>query len=369
MGLLNLSGILKTAGAGFAGYGADKQQAVQQAIQQRAADRQARLDGIQELIAARTLRTPVFGDDAYFAGKQKEADIASKVAIDQARGMVPVKVEEQGALEPGAVKQAVDTAKGVAPVTEASHEAARAFDNAHPTPVQPSYTAVTTTAPDGTPHISTLNTKTGELRDTGAAGKEGSTGGISGGAQGLLASGRLAMSYNDLSQLIQQMEHFENDPNGLRKIGGGTAAVGSLSTATPNTESHGLLGAVGNAVTAGASKIAQQKLGGDDPEYQRYLFNAQRAATALASLYPRPNQTVLAVERDLSQAASGGNVGLTADVQARRRGALMEVEALMKKAGLNPSDPLNGHGAGGSSVAGSGDPAFDALMAKYGKKP
>ena len=62
MGLLNLSGILKTAGAGFAGYGADKQRILAEALQQRAAEREATNDAIANYVKLRGANKLQLGD-------------------------------------------------------------------------------------------------------------------------------------------------------------------------------------------------------------------------------------------------------------------------------------------------------------------
>lgn len=150
-----LSGLLRVAGAGVQGYGADKDAAVKEALAQAAETRKEHLDAIKELIARRTLRTPVLGDPNYapamgaVAGAEATAKVPAaiqqaaaiapidvKKATDIATAVEPIKVktavDTAAGVAPIKVKQALDTATGVAPVARATHAANRQFDVDHP---------------------------------------------------------------------------------------------------------------------------------------------------------------------------------------------------------------------------------------------
>lgn len=173
---INLGELLKTAGAGFAGYGEDKQQILAERMAAETARRQAVKDAIDAKIAERTLRTPVLGDPLYLAAQRDLKKVDTDAAVQQATALSPIKVKEAvdqaTALSPIKVSEAVETAKGTAPVQQATHAANRDYDNANPAAVKDAFTFPVGAGPDGKPIVLRGNTKTGEIEATNVAAKQ-----------------------------------------------------------------------------------------------------------------------------------------------------------------------------------------------------
>jgi hypothetical protein len=155
--MINLSGILKTAGAGFAAYGQEKDDAIKKALADAAAKRQAQNDAISNQIK-------LAGIDPAIQGKiaGAKADAGVNATVTTARQLSPIKVDE-----------AVSTAKAVQPIAVGTHATERDYDNDHPAPVAPSFSFPTATTVDGKQEIFKGNNKTGELAPTGVAAKAG----------------------------------------------------------------------------------------------------------------------------------------------------------------------------------------------------
>jgi hypothetical protein len=147
--MINLSGILKTAGAGFAAYGQEKDDAIKKALADAAAKRQAQNDAISNQIK-------LAGIDPAIQGKiaGAKADAGVNATVSTARQLSPIKVDE-----------AVATAKAVQPVTVGTHEQERKIDVKNPLPVPANYTPVTVGGDPNVPgsgKVITVNTHTGK---------------------------------------------------------------------------------------------------------------------------------------------------------------------------------------------------------------
>lgn len=169
---------------------------------------------------------------------------------------------------------------------------------------------------------------------SGMAPKSGTGRGAALSGQTMQTLGRLGMSFNDLKQAIDQMDQFENDPKNLQKMTPARRAIAATSETMPNPEAHGLMGGLNNAAGALLGGIAQQKLSQDDPQFNTYLNNKQRVATAFTELLPRPNQQLLQLEKGLSGADVNWNPTLMGNIQSRRRGGLDVLKNILQQQGM-----------------------------------
>lgn len=200
---MNLGQLFKVGGATVAGYGEDKRQMLAEHLAQVQAQRQANKDAIDKAIAERTLRTPVLGDANY-------AKAQGEVAGAESAARVPAAVAQAQAIAPVEVKKAADVAAATAPVQQATHEANRKTDVANPLPVQPSFSPVVTTAPGGEQHVSTLNTKTGAIADTGVGAKAGSGASLPAGIRT-----KVAENTSTLATIDEAMKSLDTHPDAV----------------------------------------------------------------------------------------------------------------------------------------------------------
>lgn len=173
MGVLDvLRGAATVAGQGYAGYAVDEKNSVAQALAQAKASQDAERNRVLNLVSKAGIDPTTQGN---IAGARATAEVPA--AVQRAQALAPISVQTAVDTAKGTApirtQQAIDTAAGTAGTQQATHAANRDYDVAHTAPVQPSYSPVVTTAPGGEQHVSTLNTKTGALSDTGAQAKAG----------------------------------------------------------------------------------------------------------------------------------------------------------------------------------------------------
>jgi hypothetical protein len=262
-----LSGLATVAGKGYEGYGQDQQIKAANIIAQAKEARAAEQERITGLLAARTLRTPVEGDQAYTDAKGAEA---------------------------GA------TAAATAPFT-AAHDAATAATNAttastafanavklkktpswgelNPTSPQPQIIQGETTNPDGTktPHFYRVDKTGGNATEIGGiTPKTTGTAGGRGGSGALTPQALEGMHQQAIAD-DKVMTQFENDYlAGKVSLGLGSGIAGSGATEPVK----GIMSAI-------VSNVSKKALGTINPRYQTYLAANQRLGNIMGNTMSR----------------------------------------------------------------------------------
>lgn len=267
------------------------------------------------------------------------APVHTQEAIDTAKGVAPVHTE-----------QAIAAAAGTAPITQATHAANRDYDNDHPEPVKPGFTPVVTTAPGGEQHVSKFNTKTGQIDDTGAGAK---------------ATGSLAKLTGDQEKSYIYYNLMKNaEPSIAAALGTGRirpAAVSAYLGANAVSD----IPLLGKAIGVVAKPAANANL--NDEEQQLIRAGKDFAAGVLRkeSGAAVTNSELMEVMDRYFPGMFGDKPGLTG---AKGEARAQYMKTMEQEAG--PAIQFYGRqkGAGTPSPV-AGDAEFDALLARYKKKP
>ncbi len=199
-------------GAAIGGYGEDKADALKDALQQAVEQRASRKAALDEAMTRKNLAKIEPGEAGYgdYNAGVKRAEIPVDVDRTTAVGSAQtgVDVARETALAAPKATTAKMVAEATAPVTESTHRANRAFDINNP---EHNFAAVTTTAPGGEQHVSTLDTHTGALKDTGAGAKEatGGAGTVRFGQGGPLGAASGLASIKEMHAAHTNMQAFE----------------------------------------------------------------------------------------------------------------------------------------------------------------
>ncbi len=203
-GLLRAGGQLaQVGGAALGGLGEDKETAIKEALTQNAVKRQAAQDAIENQIK-------LAGIDPTIQGS-----LAQSRAAGTTTGETPGLVSRAQQMAPIDVKKAVDTAAGVAPIDvkkavdietqtqPIKTEGAIQVEGARPD----KFTPVTTTAPGGEQHVSSFDSRTGNVTDTGAGAKAATRG--AGGLSGI-ATDRAKTALPQIDNAISTLKQYSH---------------------------------------------------------------------------------------------------------------------------------------------------------------
>lgn len=206
------------------------------------------------------------------------------------------------------------------------------------------------------------------VTDQSALNKGGGGGAMSGMTMQVL--NRLGMSAKDIRASIQQMNDYENDPNGLAAVTPGMATAAQVATSQSPSENKGALSTLNNAAGSWMSSNAQKAMA-DDPALQRYrtyLFNKQRVGLAFGETLPRVNQEIIKMESQMSGGDLSQNPTLLKAIQDRREYGASQLESML---GNMPGNTSGGNQSGTATpVAAKGTSVqqlWDAAVAKYGQ--
>jgi hypothetical protein len=363
-----LSGLATVAGKGLEGYDIQERTKVAQALAQQKAAEEAQRNAVLN-------RVSMAGIDPSTQGAIEGARANARVpaAISQAQGLAPIKV-----------KEAVDTAAGVAPIQQGTHLTNRKADVANPLPVPPSFTPVVTTAPGGAQQVQPFDTKHGTMKPPVATAKAASggigargfgAGGIFGGASGL-------GSIKEMDAANPRMKHFEA---GLMSEAPGAPTLkmfdnyrmGILNAARHAGQNFGdIAGAISSFVSSGAAEeMARQnpQLGTYARELAQWIvadLNLTRNASDERGRMDQIASSALALP--LSDMPFANRREYIHGIWEGRDGRLSGLhkvvpaaESMLEQLGHRPG--MSAPTAAPTAAAVTGDPEFDALMAKHRK--
>jgi hypothetical protein len=305
MSLIPLSGLLKTASAGFSGYGEDKETAIKNELAKVQQQRQANLDAITIALGKKNLGKiepgePGYGD--YQAGnarklipvKAEEIGALAQPTADaralESRAQIPVKVDEQAALRPGKVGEAVDVAKGTEPVHVAGANAIHDHSVANPGTnfaIKEGVDPVT-----GQPTTKRFETHTGAISAAPEILPK-----VSKGLGPAVNKPQMDAARTNLEAAKKTMDEFEEKlRTGKATYNPFDATKGAVGSSEQAQTATGLLGPGESFVanTAGAS------LRSGNSDLAKYLKAKKFAAEAILNTHKRPNQTQYEIEQELS---------------------------------------------------------------------
>lgn len=364
-GLLDVAGhavqpALQVATARAQGQLASRQQQMQQVLQQIVLQRQAREDAIKQALAQSTVQ-----HNADLGRHYQNQDAAPKAPIPGSPEWKAAEAYKASLVPRGPML-------GSPEYLAAQTDLAKMRAQYRPAPQQ-SFVFPTVTDDQGKQVVARANTKTGQIEPTDVGAKASATGPGSLSGLAMQQAARMGMSSNDIQQAIQQMERFESNPDNIKKIGVLKATEGAVSQTPTMGKSGGAMGAINNAAGTALTMGARKHLASSDPEYQRYLNNAQRVALAFTEILPRPNQELLHMERGLSGQDIGWNPGMLQDIQTRRRTGLEMLQQVLAKSPMGTGATTSPKGSSGTGGTGSSKGGFDpdAFYQNYlnSKKP
>jgi len=347
----------RVVGAGFGGYAQDEQQRKVNALTQHKQDEEDQNSAVMRLVNLHKAAELQLGDANYasaLAAVTKAQEIAREgVHVQEAKDLAPIHTQE-----------AIDTAKGTAPITLGTHTAERDYDNAHPAPQTISTPNGVVRVPGNGPAVPILD----------AGGHPVVKGAIGGG--GLAApvmakvgqAGEMLKKAADLLPLAEglgvslpQSASADIAHRGLG-VGSlripGTSGVGSLML-NHDAKYAQYQAALSPFILAAAHALSGARINQDQVEQIRQSIEVAPGDLQNPAVIAQKKKNLI----DLLNSITGS---LPEDAISAQENQ-MDASSLQRLAG---SGYRSRTGRGGASPAGasSGDPDFDALMAKY-KKP
>lgn len=252
------------AGQFVQGYGEDQKLNVARVLAQAKADEEAKRNAVLNRVALAGIDPDTQG---LIAGAKANAENPAKLALH--RGEADIDVDKASRMAPIEVKKAVDTETQTAPIKVSTANQEHQFAADHPAQ---SFTPVTTTGADGRQHVSTLNTKTGELKDTGAQAKEATTGGASMvrglGPGGVIGAGSGVASVEEMKAANPNLKKFEQ---GFLNMGPSelTALDRFRQKLAGDLQTHGF-------ISAATAAEAERELAASNPALVQYGRNLKQ---------------------------------------------------------------------------------------------
>lgn len=285
-----LSGLSTAAGKGFEGYGVDRQIDVKNLLAAKKAADDEQRNRVLNIIGMAGIDPTVQGKIAG-ARAGATAPVEVKKAIDIASGTAPIDTKKAIDIHAGEapidVKKAVDIETGTAPTKVAVANREHQFATEHPAQ---SFSPVVTTAPGGEQHVSTLNTKTGEIKDTGVGAKAGATPGGPNAPQTAAAKANLESARKTMDDYEEKLRRGE------ASYGPFDATKGALGSAEQAQTGKGIFAPAESFV----ANVSGASLRGDNPDLANYLKAKKFVAEAILNTHKRPNQTQYEIEQELS---------------------------------------------------------------------
>lgn len=339
---INLSGLLKAAGAGFAGYGADKDAMVRQALAEAAAVRQAKNDAISNQVKMAGIDPAIQGR---IAGARADAGV--NAAVNRTKLTAPIETQKAVDIATKTAPIAQETHAANAKVDQLTHAANTDYDVAHPTPQT---------------HTATIGGDPG----VPGSGTVISVDSHSGKQVGVLGDSKGGASTAKLTEPQEKSYLFYNLMKNAEPQIGAALASGKIRPAAIST----YLGAgaasdipvVGKAIGVVAKPAANANLNDDEQRLIRSMKDFAAGVLRKESGAAVTNSELMEVMDRYFPGMFGDKPGLTQDKNAAR---LQYMKTMEQEAG--PAIQFYGRQKPAASGSSREQQLWDAAVAKHGE--